>query len=150
MTRTFQSLSAVFIFAFTLASTAVEVRAEYPIPDEVLVGADAIEPTLFTLWTEKDPAKYSGTFAGDVGGDGSGKLTIKVTKGEKDGPVAATASGTYTLTVVTMEPSTVAFKNATSVADFPTVFSPGVFDIVFVKYDGKKGVIVGKTFLPME
>jgi len=130
-----------------VAALATSALAESPIPAQVLVATDEVSAKAFTLWSATDPAAYAGTYSGDVGGDSTGKLTIKVGKAKKDGsPV--TAAGSYRLAAAGMAPTVVTFENAIYWGDTAGHFTVGAFDLIFVKMGNTPGVIVGKVFIP--
>lgn len=103
----------------------------------------------FTPWTVADPAEYNGTFAGDVGGDTTGKLEIKIaTTGKEQAPY--NVSGTYTHATAGTEPSVVTFTHGgfgDPDSKYITMVA-GPVSITFVVLDGKKGVIIGGAFIP--
>lgn len=137
----------IAIFALASALIATSPAQQSPVPANVMVGTEEMKRKDFTVWTETDRSKYDGTFAGDAGGDSSGKLTIKTSKAKSDGSPAS-ASGSYTLTAAGSTPTVVKFENAPDYGDPAGVFSAGAFSLVFVKYGKTPGVIVGNVFIP--
>lgn len=127
-----------------LATTAL---AQSPIPANVFVKTEQMKSKDFTIWTESDPTKYGGIFSGDVGGDGTGKLSFKAGK-IKGGAFPVFASGKYTLKIAGTAPTVVQFENAIFYGDSEGVFSVGAFDVIFVKFGKTPGVIIGNVFLP--
>lgn len=130
-----------------MAALGTSAMADPSLPENVVVATDEIAAKEFTAWIEKDVSKYDGTYSGEVGGDGMGKLVIKVAKGA-DGP--SLASGTFTHTFVGLKPIVVKITNAVGFGDPDNVFTASAFNVVFVKYGKTPGVVVGKVFIPRE
>ena len=134
--------------AIALASTALQAQ-DSPIPATVMVATDDLAAKDFTVWAEDDISQYAGNYSGDVGGDSSGKLTLKVNKAKKDeSPVSA--SGSYSVAAAGSKPTVVSFQNASYWGEPRGVISVGPFNLVFVNMGKIKGVIVGNVFLPKQ
>lgn len=134
------------LFALVLAATLATAA---DLPEEVLVQTDMVPAAKFTPWKATEPSKFAGTYEGDVGGDTSGKLQIKITKSGKE-EVTYNASGSYHHATAGQEPSVVTFtRGLFNEADekFATM-TAGPVTITFVTLDGAKGVIIGGAFIP--
>lgn len=122
--------------------------AEIKLPDEVIVGTEPTASKEFKEWVEEDPAKYGGNYAGDVGGDSSGSLEIKVTKGKPEAYPPFSAAGTFMVQAAGAEATTVIFKNASCDPVDGALVNATAFKVFFVLLNGKKGVVVNNIFLP--
>ena len=124
------------------------LHAEIKLPDEVIVKTEPTASKEFKEWVEEDPTKYGGDYAGDVGGDSSGSLEIKVTKGKPDAYPPFSATGTFSVRAAGAEATTVTFKNAACDPGDGGFVNATAFRVFFVLLDGKKGVVVNNIFLP--
>ncbi len=112
---------------------------------EVLVGTEPTSIKEFSPWSEKDAAKYEGTYKGDVGGDSSGSVVIKIKK-SKSAELPFFVSGSYTLKPAGGEATTLKFDNVSYDGD------EGFhgFELRFVKLGKVPGVIIGRVFIRKE
>lgn len=136
----------LLLFSLTFCALA---DAESPIPSEVVYATDMYPAKDFVLWKENDRKKYNGTYAGDIGGDTEGSLTINYEQKVTDLSRKTTdflASGIYKQRSAGSFETVVLFKNAFSYEE--GVADAGSFSMVFVTFERQKGVIVGKYFLP--
>lgn len=143
---TLLTLKLLSILAVVLAST-LATAADFP--KEVFVETDVVAAAKFSPWKTEALTAYAGTYAGDIGGDSSGNLVIKVAKRGKEDPTFS-ISGTYKLATAGQDTAVVTFtqgrmddgeeKHATLVS--------GPVSITFVTYQGKPGVVIGGFFIP--
>lgn len=142
--KTFPCLALFLLIGFGTSTLSAA-----DLPGEVLVQTDMVAAAKFTPWKVADPAEYTGTFSGDVGGDTTGKLEIKIaTTGKEEAPY--NVSGTYTHAVASLDPCVVTFTHGgfgDPDSKFITMVA-GPVSISFVILDGKKGVIIGGAFIP--
>ncbi len=133
------------LLLFTIFASVAQAQTQ--LPESIVVGTDVLTPSEFSPWTESDLTKYDGTYAGEVGGDTNGSLTIKIkpATGENDLTVA---SGTFERTTVSLAPTVVKFTEAYYFTDSEGTFDVGAFNVSFVKLGETPGVIVGNLFLP--
>lgn len=126
------------------------LHAQTKLPSEIIVKTEPTSAKEFKEWVEKDPAIYGGNYAGEVGGDSSGTLALKIVKAKADSYPPYVASGTFKVQPVGTEGTTVTFNNAVFDPDDGAVVNASVFRIFFVILGGQKGVVVGDIFLPKE
>ena len=138
-----------FFFVATLFPV-VSIASDFMI----LVGTDLIPEDRFEPWQADDPTSYSGIYAGDIGGDSTGRLEVTV-----DGKREA-MSGTYELLTPGIKPevntpgfytSRIRFENMYRFDSDHTVEDRyEALVIRFVRLDGQEGCIVGRAFIPRE
>ncbi len=131
-------------------SVCGSLHAQSKLPAEIIVQTEPTSSEEFKEWVEKDPTKYGGNYAGDVGGDSSGSLEIKLTKGKADSYPPFVASGTFKVQAVGTEGTSVTFKNASCDPEDGSSVNAAAFRIFFVILGDQKGVVVGDIFLPKE
>jgi len=143
-----QSHMKSLIAALLLPLGIATIHAQSPLPPTVIVGGGGpVDSKEFTVWIEKDPTKYAGSFFGDVSGDTGGHLTITVTS-QKDPALPFVASGTYKQKTAGSTPEQVVnFSNAHYYQDVEGMFDAGAFRMIFVKYGKHNGVIVNGRFI---
>ncbi len=126
-------------------------HAERELPAEAIVSTEPIAADLFQTRVEKDPRKYSGTYAGEVGGDSGGFLEVKIQKAEAEGYPAFTAGGKFEVKPVGSEAVAVNFENAgLDHESGECKVDAGAFRIFFVRLGDQSGVVVGDIFLLKE
>ena len=138
-------MSKLILSVASLLAFATAVLASPNWPAEVLVGTEPTAGKQFKSWVEADGAKYAGTYKGDIGGDTTGELTVKVGK-PKSGDSPLLLSGTFTQTTAGGTPATLKFDNL----PYHGEDGPGLdaFGLSFVRLGKTPGVIIGSVFLP--
>lgn len=120
------------------------------LPAEIIVQTEPTSSDEFKEWVEKDPAAYAGKYAGDVGGDSSGTLDLKMAKGKPDAYPPYAAGGTFEVVPTGTKATTVTFSNAMCDPEDGAFLNTNAFKIFFVILGDQKGVVVGNIFLPKE
>lgn len=125
------------------------LQAKSPLRLQIYAHGEPVESKEFSVWTEKDPTIYQGTYFGDVAGDAGGELTIWVTKSENpQSPYLI--SGYYKFMQTGDKPVFTRFEDAAYGTDGEGVVNAKGIRLVFTKRGDKQGVLVGNDFIKKE